>query len=368
VTSATANRQGPRVLTYYARLPGAPSPKVIGLVGFDGVAALDLTGPLEALTRARCVGETEGSSSSYQTVLLGLTNRSITSESGLLFRAEGTLATAGPLDTIIVPGGEGLRRPETIRAVAAWLKERATSTRRIASVSTGAYALAQSGLLDGRHATTHWRLTRDLARRFPRVRVNFGAAFLKDGNFYTSGGGTAGVEMTLALIEEDCGSQIARAVARELVMRLRPPGEADDQFQAAQYQADPAERIADLPAWILGHLQENLTVEALAERACLCPRHFSRLFKKVFNCTPADFVEELRLSEARRRLLGLRATVESIAESVGFHSSDSFRRAFERRTGTTPTLFRRRASGEVGSAGAAASGHHASSVPRRLAA
>lgn len=355
-------------MTYYARPAGEPSPKVVGLVGFDGVAALDLTGPLEALTRARRVGESATGSPCYKPVLLGLTTKSITAESGLLFRAEETLATVGPLDTILIPGGEGLRRPETVRVLATWLKQRASSTPRFAAVSTGAYALAQSGLLDGRHATTHWRFARDLARRFPKLRVNFGAAFLKDGTFYTSGGGTAGVEMTLALIEEDCGSQVARAVARELVMRLRPAGEADDQFKIADYQSDPAERIADLPAWILGHLQENLTVEALAGRACLCPRHFSRLFKKIFNCTPADFVEELRLSEARRRLLGLRATVESIAESVGFHSSDSFRRAFERRTGTTPTLFRRRATANASKASPPSIGRAASSLSRRLAA
>jgi transcriptional regulator GlxA family with amidase domain len=147
--------------------------------------------------------------------------------------------------------------------------------------------------------------------------------------------------MTLALIEEDFGGRVARGVAREFVMRLRPPGDEEDHFDPANYQSDPAERVSDLPAWILAHLHDHLTVEALAERACLCPRHFSRLFKQVFNCTPADFVEELRLSEARRRLLCLRTTVESVAESVGFRSSDAFRRAFERRVGLTPTAFRR---------------------------
>ncbi len=318
------------------------SPKVIGMVGFDGVAALDLTGPLEALASARRAGEIAQAPACYKPVLLGLTSKAFVSESGVTFRAEANLAAAGPLDTILIPGGKGLRQPETIRLLAAWLRERAGSTRRIAAVSTGSYALAQSGLLDGRQVTTHWRFARDLARRFPRVRVNLAAAFLKDGNFYTSGGGTAGVEMTLGLIEEDYGCEVARAVARELVMRLRPPGAADE-FQLVDYQSDPAERIADLPAWISAHLQENLTVEALAQRACLCPRHFSRVFKQVFKCTPADFVEELRLSEARRRLLAVRATIESIAASVGFHSADSFRRAFERRVGTTPTLFRRQA-------------------------
>ncbi|MDQ3200471.1 MAG: helix-turn-helix domain-containing protein [Verrucomicrobiota bacterium] len=179
--------------------------------------------------------------------------------------------------------------------------------------------------------------------RYPKVRLNHAASFLKDAGFFTSGGGTSGIEMTLALIEEDCGHQVTRSVARELVMRLRPPGEADDHYEGANYQSDPAERISDLPSWILAHLEERLTVEALAERACLCPRHFSRVFKQVFNSTPADFVEEMRLSEARRRLLGLRATVESVAESVGFNSSDAFRRAFERRVGVTPTAFRRKA-------------------------
>ena len=152
--------------------------------------------------------------------------------------------------------------------------------------------------------------------------------------------------MTLALIEEDYGSTVARMVARELLIQLRPAGESDTRFELAHYQTDPTERIAELPAWIVSHLQEKLTVESLAERACLCPRHFSRVFKQVFKCTPADFVEELRMSEARRRLLALRASIESIAASLGFNSSDTFRRAFERRVGTTPTHFRRQIRGD----------------------
>jgi transcriptional regulator GlxA family with amidase domain len=330
-------------MTHFARFPGELTPKVVGLVGFDGVAALDITGPLEAFTSARQVGERNEEIPCYRTTILGLTSKTFASESGLLFKAEATLASAGHLDTILVPGGRGLRQPETLRLVAAWLGERANYSRRIGSISTGIYALAQSGLLAGRNVTTHWRFAQDVARRFPSLRVNIAAAFLKDDKFYTSGGGNAGVEMTLAMIADDWGNQVARSVARELVVRLRPPGEAGEHFEAANYQADPNERISELPSWILSHLNEKLTVEALAERACLCPRHFSRVFKQVFNCTPADFVEELRLSEARRRLLGLRATVESIAESVGFHSSDAFRRAFERRVGTTPSGFRRQA-------------------------
>ena len=320
---------------------GDPSHCVVGLVGFDGVAALDLTGPLEALVSAGHAAKRIGLAHSYQPILLGLDNKTFVSESGLAFRADAILENAGPLDTIIIPGGRGLRQPETSKRIGVWLAERAAGTRRIATVSTGLYALAESGLLDGRHVTTHWRFARDLARRYPKLHLNYGASFLKDDRYYTSSGGSSGVEMTLALIEEDCGNQVAWSVARELVIRMRPAGEPDEQFEVAGYQSDPTERITELPAWISGHLHERLTVDALAARACLCPRHFSRVFKQVFNCTPADFVEDLRLNEARRRLIGLRTSVENVAESVGFRSSDAFRRAFERRVGVTPTAFRR---------------------------
>jgi transcriptional regulator GlxA family with amidase domain len=262
------------------------------------------------------------------------------------FKADVTADSSPAFDTIIIPGGRGLREPATRHRAAAWLAAQAPQTRRFASVSTGLYALAQSGLVDGRQVTTHWQFAQDVAQRFPKLRMNRSVLFLKDEAFYSSAGGTAGIEMTLALIQEDYGGEVARSVARELVMRLRPPGMAGDDFEPTAYQVDPTERVAELPTWILGHLHEKMTVDTLAERTCLCPRHFSRVFKQVFNCTPGDFVEELRLSEARRRLLSMRASVESIAESVGFHSSDAFRRAFERRLGMTPTSFRRKAYAE----------------------
>jgi transcriptional regulator GlxA family with amidase domain len=331
----------PAVVTYFSKVTSGLIPKRVGLLGFDGVAALDLTGPLEAISKAQHALGQGAESACYKSIIIGLTGKTFVSESGLLFKADETAENAGPLDTIIVPGGKGLRDVETGRRAGAWLASRADAVRRIASVSTGIYALAQSGLVDGRLATTHWRFFRDVAQRFPKLRLSNSAAFLKQDKFYTSGGGTAGIEMTLALIEEDYGGQVALAVARELVMRLRPPGDGGRDFEPTHYQYDPTERVADLPAWIAAHLHETLTVEFLAARACLCPRHFGRVFKQLFHCTPADFVEELRLTEARRRLLGLRGSVESIAESVGFKSSDAFRRAFERRIGVTPSAFRR---------------------------
>jgi transcriptional regulator GlxA family with amidase domain len=329
-------------MTDFSILPAGMAPKRIGFVGFDGVATLDLTGPFEALATARIQEDQRKGQPCYNVMMLGLTSKTFVSESGVVFKAQKTIRTAPPLDTIVIPGGRGLREPETNRGVSAWLSTQAERTRRIVSVSTGVYAPAQSGLLDGRHVTTHWRFYRDLAQRFPKLCVNYTASFLKDECFYTCGGGTAGIEMMLALINEDFGARTALTVARELVMRLRPPGDDESQIDLSLDQSEPTERLADLPSWILANLHGNLSVEILAERTFVCPRHFSRLFKQVFNSTPADFVEQLRLSEARRRLLTPRNSVESVAESVGFKSADAFRRAFERRLGVSPSHFRSR--------------------------
>ncbi len=146
--------------------------------------------------------------------------------------------------------------------------------------------------------------------------------------------------MTLSLIDEDYGKAVALGVARELVVDLRPPGESQDDIKQYNYELDPTERLADLSAWIVAHLQANLSIESLAKRTSLCPRHFSRLFKQLYDTTPAVYVEQMRLNEARRRLLSSRNSVTTVAASVGFKSADAFRRAFERRFGVTPRDFR----------------------------
>jgi transcriptional regulator GlxA family with amidase domain len=222
-----------------------------------------------------------------------------------------------------------------------WLNS-GKKTRRIVAVSTGIYAVAASGLLESRLVTTHWRFAPALAREFPKVRVSRAASFFKDGPFYTCGGGTAAIEMTLSLMEEDYGKSVAVGVARELIVDLRPPGGEQNDIKPFDYELDPTERLADLPAWIIAHLQSNLSIEALAKRTSLCPRHFSRLFKQLYDTTPATFVEEMRLNEARRRLLSSRNSVAMVAASVGFKSPDAFRRAFERRFEISPREFRAR--------------------------
>ena len=324
--------------------------KRIGFIGFDGVASLDLTGPLEACAAAHATDSAGGRAARYELSIISVGSRNFVSESGVVFKAHHTMQSAPELDTIVVPGGAGVRSNDTLRSISAWLKESAPQTRRMVGVCTGVFPLAATGLLDGRRVTTHWRFTRELARQFPNLAVNPAASFLKDDAFYTCGGGTAAIEMTLALIDEDFGSQVALGAARELVMRLRPAGDDASPVDATQYQSGPTERLAELPAWIVAHLREDLSVEVLADRAGVCPRHFSRLFKQVFNSPPADFVEQLRLGEARRRLLIPRNSVESVALSIGFKSTDAFRRAFERRLGITPSAFRKRFQFKAGAA------------------
>lgn len=310
--------------------------KKIGIIVFDGCAALDLVGPADAFAVAKA-----DDLPAYEVSVLGVSARPVTAESGVRIIPDTTLAQCSGLDTVIVPGGSGLRREKTGSKVAAWLKNNAPRFRRVASVCTGIYALATSGLLDGREVTTHWRFATDVAQKFPALKVNPDAIFIKDGRFFTSAGITAGIDLALALIEEDLGTQAAMAVARELVVYLKRPGNQEQYAEPLRYQADSADRIAEVGPWIAGHLQHELTLEALAERANLSPRHFSRRFSRAFGMTPAAFVERVRLDSARERLAKPGARVSSVADSVGYSSPDSFRRAFERCFGVSPAIYRR---------------------------
>lgn len=317
-------------------------PKRIGFIGFDGVVAIDLAGPAEAFACAK-VKEGENCSKPYYEVLtIAASDQPFVAESGVVFKPQKTFKNAPPLDTLIIPGGIVLREPNVSRPVSAFVKALAGRTRRIVSICTGIYGLAPTGLLAGRKVTTHWRYAHDLAVRFPDLRVHDNAIFLKDGPFYTSAGATAGIDLSLSLIEEDYGPRVALAVARELVVYLKRSGGQEQYSEPLQFQTESVSRLSELTTWILSHLNENLSVEALATKACLCPRHFSRRFKVEFGATPADFVERLRLDEARRRLSVGDNSVENVGTSVGFKSADAFRRAFERRLGVNPSDYRQR--------------------------
>ena len=319
--------------------------KTIGVLGYDGVQALDVVGPVDAFSLAsrRLASERPGGERAYQALVLGPCRRAFVAESGIVIRPHRALDAAPPLDTVIIAGGRGLRlRPELIARVAQWLKARARGIRRVASVCTGIYALAPTGLLDGRCVTTHWRFTGEIAQRFPKLRVDPNALFIKDGPFYTSAGITAGIDLALALIEEDYGPQVALGVARDLVVYLKRPGGQEQYSEPLRFQVKSSDRLSELVPWITGHLHQDLSVERLAEKACLSPRHFTRRFKRAFGDTPGGFVENVRLDEARRRLSASGATIEGVADSVGFASADSFRRAFERRFGIAPSVYRGR--------------------------
>ena len=316
-------------------------PLRIGIVGFDQVDALDLVGPAEAFASALAHDANGSPRSAYEVVILGLTNSHFVAESGIVFQPRTTLRAAPRVDTIIIPGGAGLRRADTNRAVARWIEDRAGKTRRVVSICTGIYALAASGLLDGRRVTTHWRFAADVTRRFPNLRVEPNALFIRDGNFYTSAGVTAGIDLTLALIEEDLGRKAALRVARDLVVYLKRPGGQDQYSEPLRFQTMATDRLAELASWIATNPQCDLSIPILANRACLSQRHFVRRFKAAFGQSPGAFVQDRRLDEARRRLSAENLSIDAIAASVGFQSADAFRRAFRHRFRITPGRYRR---------------------------
>lgn len=312
------------------------SRRKIGFLLFDGMTALDIAGPMEAFAAA--VDELGGKK--YELVTLGLTQREVVAESGLVMRPIDTLAACRALDTILIPGGCGLRNPVTGSAVSNWLKENAQRIRRVASICTGIYGLALSGLLDGRSVTTHWRFVEDVRKKFPLLKVNADSIFIRDDKFYTSAGITAGIDLSLALIEEDCGRAVALNVARELIVFLKRPGGQGQYSEPLRFQFDATDRIGDLAAWIEGNIEKDLSVPALAERACLSERQLARRFKTLFATTPAAYVERARLERAKQHLRESSMTMEHIANAVGFRSDDAFRRSFERQFHVSPKSYR----------------------------
>ncbi len=309
----------------------------IGFVAFPGLTMLDLMGPHEVFATANTLNDER--KTLYETVIVAAQRAPLVSDSGITLIPQEDFAMAAPFDTLITPGGPGLRQPQVQSEVAAWLKVMASRTRRMASVCTGLYGLAATELLDGRRVTTHWRHAEDAARQFPKLTVDASVLYLIDPPFYTSAGITAGVDLALALVEEDHGSALALAVARELVVYLKRPGGQVQFSEPLRFQTRATDRFAQLAAWLPDHLADDLTVESLARRTHSSPRHFARLFKDAFGTPIGEYVETLRLDAARERLGAPGQTIESIALSVGFRSADVFRRAFERRFGVTPTLY-----------------------------
>lgn len=316
--------------------------KQVLIVGYDGITSLDLSGPLEAFSSA-VVDSSKGKSvPCYKVTIAALGAMTFRSESGLCITADCPLSSVRQVDTLLIPGGRGMRDPSTGAKLAGWISKRVDRIRRVASICTGVYGLAPTGLLDGRRVTTHWKFATDLAARYPALNVDAKPLYIREDKFYTSAGVTAGIDLSLALIEEDFGPQIALAVARDLVVYMKRPGGQEQFSEPLKFQMASTSGFADLPAWISGHLDQDLSIDALAQRMNLCPRQFTRRFKTEFKNSPAAFVQRLRLDESRNRLVSTDCSVESVADSVGFNDPDSFRRAFVKCFGVPPQQYRSR--------------------------
>ena len=315
------------------------NPKRIGFLGFDGAAASDLTRAADVFAAATLDGGYDNRISCYHVCTIGFAFECFRSESGIAFRLDSTLETVSELDMIIVPGGKGVRQSLVSERLADWILRRVTQTRRIAAIGAGIYGVAQTGLLDGREVTTDWQYANDVARRFPNLRVDPRRHLVKDGAFYTSAGPHASIDLALALIEEDYGRHVALAAAQQFVM---PSANGNGQRKLPSplvFNSQPADRFAELIPWMMQNLREDLSVNTLARRACMSPSHFNRAFKSVFGNTPAEFVEMLRINEAKRRLSVPKRTLDTIAASVGFSDAQTFQRAFERRFGAKPRSY-----------------------------
>lgn len=318
-------------------------PRRIVILTFPGVQPLDVVGPHEVFAGADRLLRYRGARGGYEVVVAATSPGPVVSESGLsLLATTDVSAVAGPIDTLVVPGGDGARRGEDDPALLAALRTAAASSRRLAGVCTGSFLLAAAGLLDGRTVTTHWARAGALAERHPDVTVDAEPIYVRDGDVWTSAGVTAGIDLSLALVEDDHGADVAQTVARWLVMFLRRPG-GQSQFAAPVWQR-PATRgpIRSVQDHIHVAPADDLSVPALARRAAMSERHFARVFAAETGEPPGRYVERVRVEHARGLLEqdGLPLTV--VATRAGFGSAETLRRAFHRHLGVAPADYRRR--------------------------
>ncbi|HPG25619.1 MAG TPA: DJ-1/PfpI family protein [Myxococcota bacterium] len=322
------------------------------MVAFPSVQLLDVVGPLEVLAAAgdaaarRRARDRESSSApppAYTIEIVGPEPGPLRASSGLTIHVDRAYEDRpDTLDTLIVAGGIGSRTAAHDPRLQAYVRHAAARARRVCSVCTGALVLAEAGLLDGRRATTHWAFAETLAARYPAVRVDPDPIHLRDGNVWTSAGVTAGMDLALALVEEDLGREIALEVSRWMVFFLKRPG-GQSQF-SAPLAGQIAERdpLRELQARVVEHPEADHSVEAMAKRAGMSSRHFARVFRAEVGQSPARFVESVRVEAARRRLEDSRASIDEVAAAVGFGAAETMRRAFLRRLGVGPAAYRER--------------------------
>ena len=321
------------------------SEKTIAILAMPGVQLLDVSGPLDVFAEANL----QAGRAVYRLVMLALTQGPVVSSSGARLLPDQVIGRGpeDPIDTLLVAGCPNAATTRLPAAVTAWLCRVAPETRRYGSVCSGALLLAQAGLLDGKRVTTHWAVAERLAETYPTVTVDADAIHVKDGRLRTAAGVTAGLDLALALVEEDLGRDIAMRVAAQLVMYFKRPG---GQLQFSRKgESLPVGRSALQAAqrYVAAHPAEDHSVPRLARRAGLSPRHFARLFQAEVGLTPAAWVEAARVTEARRLLESGQAAPKQVAALSGFANADTLRRAFTRHVGVTPADYRKRFAGAV---------------------
>ena len=315
----------------------------IAILAFPRFQLLDVAGPADVFVEAsRQLGDPRA----YQVQVIGTKEGMLKSSGGLRLAVDATVAThRGRIDTLLVAGSPNIEDMASDAQLQDWLRRQARTVRRYGSVCTGAFVLAATGLLDGKRVATHWNSTARLAAAYPRACVEADAIYVQDGKLFTSAGVTAGMDLALAMVEEDHGRELALRVARELVMFLKRPG-GQSQF-SAHLAAQTAERssVREVQDHVLANLKDDLSVPALASRAGMSERSFARIFRSETGTTPAEFVENARIDAARRLAEESDLPAKRLADAVGYANVDGFRRAFARRLGVSLVEYRRRFAG-----------------------
>lgn len=336
--------------------------RAVVIVAPDPAQELDVTGPsavFGAASRLCGKGRARQGGTPYTVHIASASDDGIVrTESGVRMLAEAPYhriaeAIGRPIDTLLVAGGSGHAQAAADARLVAWIRAQADAVRRVGAVCTGAFVLAQTGLLDARRVTTHWRHAARLAARHPQLEVDADPIWVRQGRFYTSAGVTAGMDLALALVEEDLGYAVSLEVARELVLFLRRPGNQAQFSTSLRAQAAQTPVLRELQGWMADHLADDLSVPVLAERVAMSPRNFARVFARQVGETPARYVEQLRVEAVRRLLEGSDRRLEGIAHATGFGNADIMRQAFLRHLHTTPERYRAafRAHGANGTSG-----------------
>ena len=312
------------------------------MVAFNGADILDITGPLDVFTIANVLLQEGGRKlPAYQTEIIAEEKDGVVvTASGIRILADTSWHCPTETDTLLVPGGP--RAEEVSENLVSWIRQTAPHTRRLGSICSGAFILARAGLLDGRRATTHWSMAEQLQQRFPQISVEADAIYIKDGPVYTSAGITAGIDLALALVEEDFGRLLALNVARMMVLYFKRPGGQSQFSTSLLSQYSEGGILAPTIQWMRNNYRRNLSNEVLADHAAMSLRNFARVFKRETGTTPARFIEKIRLEAAVKSLEETHQALETIARECGFQSGEHFRLAFVRCFKITPGEYRDR--------------------------